>query len=71
MSDRRPFTRADDDFLLRETATGVTPRQLSGRLRRSAASIKGRLRNLRAETSRSGRRLCDRCVKGSDGGLDL
>ena len=51
--------------MLRESAAGATARELAGRLRRSAASIQGRLRNLRAETSRAERRLlCLRCYKG-------
>ena len=55
MPDRRPFTSEDDAFMLRESAAGATARELAARLRRSAASIEGRLKNLRAETSRSDR----------------
>ena len=68
MPDRRPFTSEDDAFMLRESAAGATARELAARLRRSAASIEGRLKNLRAETSRSERRmLCAGCFKGASG----
>ena len=68
MSDRRPFTREDDQYILAADAANVPHRQMARTLRRSAASIQGRLRNLRAETSRAERRLlCLRCYKGGVG----
>ena len=68
MTDRRPFTRDDDLYILRAIGEGRSYKQMAQILGRSPASIEGRLRNIRAETSRSELR---RCYKGAASGLDL
>ena len=49
MSNRRPFTEADDQFLLLAHADEADWQSLAKIMKRSPASIRGRLRNLREE----------------------
>ena len=55
MPDRRPFGPADDRWLLAADADGLPYQEMAKVLRRSVASIRGRINNLRAEGSRSER----------------
>ena len=52
LSGRRPYTPEIDAFILRESRSGATIRELAARLKRSRASVRGRLHNLHRERQR-------------------
>ena len=63
-SDRRPFSANDDRFLIAAEAGGVPYRVMARALRRSVASVRGRVRNLKAGAALPPQTLPRPCRKG-------
>lgn len=52
MTDRRPFTKADDQYLLAAHAEGTGYLRMARALERSVASIRGRVKRLLSQPTR-------------------